>query len=374
MSPQSGPAGFFLDKARTSLADEMAFLARALDRGKLVGNCWSRMVVGPRGSATSSFLRGLVVALQHLTAHTLCVWCDAGAAHTAGLARSPAEVICAALARLAPSMPVPQVLRDDIGQLVRALGRVGLRVLLVIDEFPAVYRLPRDEGSRWVAQVYALGQMSAFPQSHLCVLGASCPEARSLIFGKLPLDSLCFPSYWGRMCNLGSDRLEVKTLSPLLGRSELARFVRESWGAEGERLLEASGGLDAALAATGGSYGQLDALGVRMVSGNPAIELLPQEVDPVAMEQHTAVLGALARAMARRHREGGGTDKLGDDPWQLVSWVAWQDLRLADDVPLAALYAACNEGVVVYEESDTQERLRFASVAHARAAIESQGL
>lgn len=235
------PSGrsLFMNDDRRKYVGYLAGQLSTLDTsGRLTGNCFSTMVTGPSGTGKSSFLQALVIAAQEVTMHTIAVWVDAGSVHGDAAMDSPALAVASALRRLAPpSMTTPgselcqalTIASSDIGTMTRLLNLLGLRLLLITDEYPTVFSRPPPAGvpvgapSVWTKQLYALGNNSA--PGHLVVVGGSAPHMTSMCYGREPVDTVTFPSYPGKSCNLNSERFREWKLDPMSSPEESRAFL-----------------------------------------------------------------------------------------------------------------------------------------------------
>jgi len=164
----------------------------------------------------------------------------------------------------------------------------------------------------------------------------------------------------------------VRTLGPILDRAEFFRFFAESRAADGaQRFSEAQ--LHVAFVATGGIHGRMDhAQGLTRLGRS-----LPQE-DALLMvtdltSKYRPLLKAMLGRLQERHEAAARLGSVVQQPWQLVEWIPWSELRAGaaelradvEDMPRARRYAAADDGAVVYEEAEAGERVRFVSPLQA---------
>lgn len=359
---KAGGGPCFLDGDRSALVEDIGSLVGGLDRGELEGNAFGRLVIGPKGTGKSSFLQALVLATQHLSRHILAVWCDVGSTHKSMLARSPSRVIAHALQLAVPTIKIPAVCEDDVVLMLNFLAKLGLRLFLVLDEFPVVFSLPADEGAAWTTQVYQMGQRASKPATHLCVIGGSAPYARAMCFGHLPVDPHAFPSYNGKACNLNSERFSVRMLGPLLSREAFEAFLSHS-APQKKRSSEA---LVAAFVATGGVHRRLAAMHALMRENKPIPTSDKLYKITAQISKFEPLLSAMLSALTDSHEEAAGEGTVLNNPWALVNWIKWDALSvLLRDMPQPERYQAADDGAIIYEQSEAGDRVRFVSPLHA---------
>jgi len=359
-----------MDADRTAFVAEFASLASDLDHGLLYGNCHGRLVVGPKGTGKSSLLQALVLAVQKLAKHTIAIWVDAAAVD--GAISSPALVIKRAMEELLPagcSVPPDLVTAADAGDISRVLDVVqlmGLRVLLIVDEYATVFSKPARDGERWTRQMYAMGQRATHPQMHMVVLSGSAPYMRSMCFGKLPLNEALYPSYTGRAMNLNSERFQVRSLGPIVTEEGLRQFIQTcvpsraavAAKADPRKLLRQRSALHGFFVATGGNHRRMDGV-LRTLSKQEAPHQSLYKVTDQATKYEPLWRAMVDVLVAQRDAEGkGGT--LADDPWSLMQWIPWPSLgtKLAD-MPLADRFTAADDGAIAFDQSMSTDRARF---------------
>ena len=100
--------------------------------------------------------------------------------------------------------------------MCKLLKFLGLRLVLVADEYPSVFARAQPPGTApgtpavWTDQLHSLGNDGA-PRHLLVVGGGSDP---SMCYGVDPVDVARYPSYAGKSCNLNSDRVKPWLLGP----------------------------------------------------------------------------------------------------------------------------------------------------------------
>jgi hypothetical protein len=212
----------FMDADRSAVAEEFATLLWALDAGQLVGNCHSRLAIGPAGTGKSAFLQALVITAQHLCQHTIAVWADAAAvtAATSDARRAdPVSLIVDAVKLMWPTSSTPPAQLDevaadgDVARLLLVLQCLGLRVVLVIDEYAAIFSRPAAVAERWRQQVYALG--NATGNESLLILGGSMPCMRDMCLGAQPLCLANYPFSSSSFGKLHAQRFTTWQLGPI---------------------------------------------------------------------------------------------------------------------------------------------------------------
>ena len=213
----AGDGGCFLDTDRRTVVTELSFLLWDLDHDALEGNCHGRIILGQKGTGKSTFMQALAISAQSLCAHTVAIYADVG---TIAAKMDPCGLILEAFSKLLPGGRLPPAMvqagaEHNIGNMLELVKRLGLCVLLLLDEYPLVYSLPKELGRPWVEQIYCLGNDGGSNLNHMIVLSGSAPYMRSMCFGKLDLDLQRYPSYFGRSCNLNSERFGVLSLGPM---------------------------------------------------------------------------------------------------------------------------------------------------------------
>jgi hypothetical protein len=262
----------FMDADRSAVAEAFTTLLWALDTGQLVGNCHSRLAIGPAGTGKSTFLQALVVTAQQLCQHTIAVWADAAAVTditSDARCADPVSLIVDAVKLMWPTSSTPPAQLDevavdgDVARLLLALQCLGLRVVLVIDEYAAIFSRPAAVAERWTQQVYALGNATGNGSlHHLLILGGSVPSMRSMCFGPLPLSLANYPFSSSSPGNLHSQRFTTWQLGPI-GIEDMPAFL-DRWkcpaGEKGNQakhpkeLLKTGGDMLAFYASTGGIH------------------------------------------------------------------------------------------------------------------------
>lgn len=362
-------SAMYLDADRSAFVADFATLASDLDSGKLLGNCHGRLVIGPKGTGKSTLLQALVLAVQRLASHTIAIWVDAAVDNGSD---SPALAIKRALEELLPvGLPVPPELAKaadagDISRVLDVISLIGLRVLLIVDEYATVFSRPACDGARWTRQLYAIGQRARSPQAHMVVLSGSAPYMRSMCFGKLSPDPDRYPSYAGRSGNLNSERFQVRTLGPIVTMEGLQQFIR-SWEppravlaeeVDPRKKLARRAELDGFFVATGGNHRRMDDALRTLARG----EAPPRSWYKVADQatKFEQLWRAMLKHLVDQGEEDGKRGALADDPWSLLRWIPWSSLGPDLVVmSLAERYAAADDGAIVFDQSMSTDRVRF---------------
>ena len=357
-----------VDADRAAFAADFASIVSDLDRGILLGNCHGRLVVGPKGTGKSSFLQALVLAVQKLAEHTIAIWVDAATADVG----SPALAIMRGVAELLPvGLPIPHELvtaaeNDDLPGVLDVVFVMGLRVLLVVDEYPTVYSRPACVGDKWTRQVYAMGQRATSPQSHVVVLSGSAPYTRSMCFGKLPLDLAKYPSYLGRARNLNSERFQVRTLGPIITAEGLRQFI-QSWQppddmiaeSDPRKLLRQQSALDGFFVTSGGNHRRMDDVLDALARGKAPSESWYKVADHAT--KYEPLRKAMVDHIVSSREAEGKRGILAEDPWSLLRWIPWTSLTVPGvaDMALSERFAAADDGAIVFEQSMSSDSVRF---------------
>jgi hypothetical protein len=220
-------ADMLLYSDRINAVAELSLILHDLDSGKLTGNSTNHLVMGPKSVGKTSFLQGLVFAMQKLGKSTLSAYIDV----SKHLDRDgPYDLIFDIFEKMFRT-DVWQSLYElkhteltDLGTLMNFLVKVKWRIFLVLDEYSVVYTLPPEKGGKWIMQLSAIGNWSTSNNPVSVILSGSAPYLRSLCFGKMAQDDISrrdFPSYTGRANNLNSDRFHVIDIKPLSLKSDL---------------------------------------------------------------------------------------------------------------------------------------------------------
>ena len=358
---------FYIDKSRRAFISEFSYLARTLDFGRLSGNGSCRLVVGPKGTGKSTLLQALVIAVQMLATSTIAIYVDAS---KVAEFKSPLQVISDGIKGLLPKETnLPDfdaaVEAGDVGEALDIINAMGLRILLVIDEYHTVYSLSRELGGIWTLQIYKLGLRDV--HGHLVILSGSAPYMRSLCFGHSPPNNPMFPSYMGKYQNLNSGRFQVRAIHPISDENDLKEYLATlKLEPPIKKLLNRKEVLNWIYVTSGGIYRLID----------PAIQqlLATRQVISVSASYEQGHLykvngnidnyeGLYAAMIAAMTSEGQTTD----DPWLFTQWTNWPVQIIMEKKDR---YNAVDAGAILLEETSVSDRVRFAIPLQALLTIE----
>jgi len=348
---------------RTDAVAELSLILRDLDSGKLTGNSSNHLLIGPKSVGKTSFLQGLVFAMQKLGKSTLSAYIDVSKhSHREG----PYDLIFDIFEKMLPDdawqeLNALKLTRlSNLEKLMIFLEKMKWRIFLVLDEYSVVYTLPAEQGRKWIMQLSSIGNWSSSSNPVNVILSGSAPYLRSLCFGKMVLDDISrrdFPSYSGRANNLNSDRFHVIDIKPLYLKSDLIEAYHQLFGKRPTprqlcNFYLYTGGYLRNFSAYRRIVRRKDKLLMSTYSNRFCFKITKHR------KRYERILNAMLRTLFPEE-EGVHLAGLYSDPWRLMAPIDVNDLEGLSDSNPRVFYEGSDSGAFLYQQTNERDTLQF---------------
>lgn len=397
MTP-SGNKPTYLDRHRRNFFDTAILTVFNMETRDFGGNSHHVLAHGPKGTGTSTFLKGFVKTVQLIGVRVVGIYHDVGATIQVHLQHKtlldnialdlPSQIIVKALEIMGFSFPV-EFDATSLNSLSFWLKQNRMRVVFVVDEYHAAY----TTGSAAVFRTQIYHMINDVNGGYFVTVAGSSAYLRGLCYGKLSEGMEQFPSYVPTAGNLNSQRTTLVRFDSLRGKDEFDQYLTAQYP---HLLVVSTYGrssreqfLESIFLATGGNRRAIEQVSRQLGSRNNCFMGYYSEVLKVIAGKYKP-LWFLMVVTLRKHRkmllQPNELSSTSFTVFDMLDWVKVSDLRQVRNnlsafsgglmVPadmqdaisqltclnedsLCALYRASDEDGIVLDDSDSQPKVRF---------------